>query len=432
MRMFCRSSGPVLAAVACGAGVAPATRGQCVEQWVPQTGAAGLNGEVLAACVWDPPGPTPDLLVFGGWFSAAGGAPAAHVAAWDGGAWSALGSGTSGDVYAVEVYDGEVVAGGHFGSAGGVACANIASWDGAAWRALGAGLVGPPGSSAVSDLAVHDGALIAAGPMDMAGGTPVESIARWDGAAWQALGTGLPGGLWPVVESVGGELIAGSRDAMFSIPGCGDACRAIARWDGLAWRSLGPGLDPAPVLSGGGVETIVSFGGEVVAGGAFDYEAGSWTRVARFDDAVWHPLAPLPPIANFDEATLLHVHRTRLIAVPGSDTLLNVPLASWDGAAWSIVPGDLRGFVFALATYRGELVAAGMLDPATATEHSWARRACVCYPDCDNSGTLTVSDFGCFQTQFVVGHPYADCNADNTLSVADFGCFQTKFVAGCK
>ena len=54
-----------------------------------------------------------------------------------------------------------------------------------------------------------------------------------------------------------------------------------------------------------------------------------------------------------------------------------------------------------------------------------------CYPDCNGSGSLTVADFGCFQTKFVIGDPYADCNGSGTLSVADFGCFQTKFVVGC-
>ena len=54
-----------------------------------------------------------------------------------------------------------------------------------------------------------------------------------------------------------------------------------------------------------------------------------------------------------------------------------------------------------------------------------------CYADCNNSGSLTVADFGCFQTRFVAGDPYADCNNSGNLTVADFGCFQTQFVAGC-
>ncbi len=54
-----------------------------------------------------------------------------------------------------------------------------------------------------------------------------------------------------------------------------------------------------------------------------------------------------------------------------------------------------------------------------------------CYPDCTADGSLTIADFGCFQTKFVAGDPYADCNGVGGLTVADFGCFQTAFVAGC-
>ncbi len=54
-----------------------------------------------------------------------------------------------------------------------------------------------------------------------------------------------------------------------------------------------------------------------------------------------------------------------------------------------------------------------------------------CYPDCNQSGSLTVADFTCFQSRFVAGEPYADCNQSGTLTVADFTCFQNAFVAGC-
>ncbi len=54
-----------------------------------------------------------------------------------------------------------------------------------------------------------------------------------------------------------------------------------------------------------------------------------------------------------------------------------------------------------------------------------------CIADCNADGVQTISDFGCFQTQFVAGNPYADCNLDGQQTIADFGCFQTAFVAGC-
>ncbi len=54
-----------------------------------------------------------------------------------------------------------------------------------------------------------------------------------------------------------------------------------------------------------------------------------------------------------------------------------------------------------------------------------------CYPDCNNSGTLTIADFGCFQAAFAAGNMYADCNNSGTLTIADFGCFQAAFAGGC-
>jgi uncharacterized membrane protein len=81
----------------------------------------------------------------------------------------------------------------------------------------------------------------------------------------------------------------------------------------------------------------------------------------------------------------------------------------------------------------GRTVAGNGTNPAGQPE-AWIAflgAAVGCYPDCNADGALTVSDFGCFQTKFVLADPYADCNADGLLTVADFGCFQTKFVPGC-
>jgi hypothetical protein len=54
-----------------------------------------------------------------------------------------------------------------------------------------------------------------------------------------------------------------------------------------------------------------------------------------------------------------------------------------------------------------------------------------CYADCNNSGTLTIADFGCFQSKFANADMYADCNGSGTLTIADFGCFQSQFASGC-
>jgi hypothetical protein len=83
-------------------------------------------------------------LYAGGLFTTAGGAPANHLAKWDGSAWSALGSGVGGFyltfVYALAVSGTDLYAGGQFINAGGVPANYIAKWDGSTWSALGSGM----------------------------------------------------------------------------------------------------------------------------------------------------------------------------------------------------------------------------------------------------------------------------------------------------
>jgi hypothetical protein len=62
----------------------------------------------------------------------------------------------------------------------------VARWDGASWSSLGSGLDGTVRALAVFD----DGsgaALYATGTFTTAGGVPANNIARWDGASWSAL-----------------------------------------------------------------------------------------------------------------------------------------------------------------------------------------------------------------------------------------------------
>lgn len=135
-------------------------------------------------------------LYAGGSFNHAGGQPAARVARWDGQAWSAVGSGLDGPVYAFAVHDDgrgpALYAGGSFTQAGGLPASGIARWDGASWTGVGGGVTGGP----VYALAVYPEAagevLVAGGAFTGAGGSPVLRLAAWDGAAWQAVGAGVP------------------------------------------------------------------------------------------------------------------------------------------------------------------------------------------------------------------------------------------------
>ncbi|MCB9137053.1 MAG: hypothetical protein H6642_01750 [Caldilineaceae bacterium] len=156
-------------------------------------------------------------LYAGGWFTAAGGMSASHIAKWDGTNWSALGSGMGGaDVYGVKALatdtNGNLYAGGYFYTAGDVDVYHIAKWDGAGWTALGDGADG-----AVMALTTDmSGSLYAAGSFTTVDGVTANRIAKWDGISWAALGAGMNGAV---------SALAAHREVMVS---AADQGRAVA------------------------------------------------------------------------------------------------------------------------------------------------------------------------------------------------------------
>ena len=111
---------------------------QCPEQWLLGNGIPGVNGNVEAVIRWDPDGagPEPEVLVVGGSFTIAGTTTVNRIAVWNGVSWKSLGEGMNSHVYALAVYNGQLIAGGSFSTAGALACNRIARWDGYTWQPL--------------------------------------------------------------------------------------------------------------------------------------------------------------------------------------------------------------------------------------------------------------------------------------------------------
>ena len=102
-------------------------------------------------------------------------------------------------------------------------------------------------SGEVHALIVHNGELVAGGIFSQAGGQPANGIARWNGTSWQPLGTGTTGGVYALV-SYNGDLIAGGR--FYSIGGVNTG--QIARWDGAAWQDMPVWIPPEGEYAGFG------------------------------------------------------------------------------------------------------------------------------------------------------------------------------------
>jgi hypothetical protein len=223
------------------------------------------------------------MLIAGGEFGNAGGVGVNRIASWNGSTWSALGSGVDDYVFAVTPYQGGLIVGGQFSHAGGQPAANIARWNGSTWSALGAGLTGYPFPSAYA-MTVWNGLLVVAGEFDQAGGVAATNIATWNGATWAPMGSGLGGSTlsgyaWVFVYGLGvynGDLIATGdytmADGTVSVNG-------IARWNGSAWSAFGSGLDNYGL-------SMATFGTDLYVGGYF---TGAGERpsasIARWSDA---------------------------------------------------------------------------------------------------------------------------------------------------
>jgi hypothetical protein len=239
---------------------------------------AGTNSYFLALAVFDD-GSGPAL--YAGGYNASGGG--ASLWRWNGSSWTSLSGALSGNyVYALEVFDDgsgpALYAAGGFTNAGGVAVNHIARWDGASWSALGSGL-----GSWVYDLAVFDDgggpALYAAGIFTSAGGVAANRVAKWNGTSWSALGSGMGdygvNALGVFDDGSGAALYAGGS---FSSAG-GSAANRIAKWDGSSWSALGSGLPSyvtalAPFDDGGGPALFV--GGDFCASPGGDSFVAEW------------------------------------------------------------------------------------------------------------------------------------------------------------
>src|SRR5690606_37355971 len=190
--------------------------------------------------------------------------------------WAALGSGVADasnptaelpSVRALRVFGSDLVVGGNFTTAGGQPAQLVARWDGAAWSPLGSGL-GGEGNPSVRALAVHEGALIVGGNFAFAGATGVQNVARWDGAAWSALagsaGEGVSSGV-SSLASFDGDLVVAGRGFAFA---GGVVARSIARWDGDGWGTLSG--QPGTGLPGPGIPAQVNamtlYDGDLVVG----------------------------------------------------------------------------------------------------------------------------------------------------------------------
>ncbi len=321
-------------------------------------------------------------LVVGGDFREAGGMTVNGIAAWDGAAWSTLNEGVNSITTVAKTLDigeGEfLVVGGGFTDASGVRVSGIASWDTGVWSPFADdGL-----NDIVAALAVFDDgsgpALYVGGEFSHAGQTPLNSVARWDGSAWEDLDGGISvefSSSTPMVYAL--EVFDdGSGEALYAtgfFDGAGGvAANSVAKWDGAAWSAVGGGID-------GIGRTLAVFndgtGPALYLGGEFTSAGGQSTScIARWDGQAWsslsggvsHTSTPVGVYALevFEEGDLPRLFVGGSFTSAGGKPI--AALARWDGAAWSAVGQGLAG----ANTFRTAVFGLGTAEaPETPGEH---------------------------------------------------------------
>ena len=311
-------------------------------------------------------------LYLGGSFRSIDGVVCNGIARRGASGWLPLGGGI--DVYPNTSYgpfveavaslpNGDIVVGGSFATAGGVTAPALALWDGSAWSPIGGGLALSFGTPAVAALHVDAiGDLYVAGVFDTAGGVPVESLARWNGSQWSAVGSGLATGsgqvttIRAVTTSPLGDVYVGGQ---FGFGGAGSA--KVAVFSGGAWQPLG-------TLDGEAYDLLLLSNGDLLVAGSFQNVGSTQVgHVARWSNGTWSAVGglggpgPGPGLVR------------RLRELPGGALLaagrieqngIFYRFARWDGAAWTafdpLNPSLLSPSAFDLAVEpSGEVLVAG-------------------------------------------------------------------------
>ncbi|MBI4718508.1 MAG: hypothetical protein HY763_11930 [Planctomycetes bacterium] len=285
-------------------------------------------------------------LYAGGSFEFAGGVRVNHVAKWDGAGWRALGNGTAEHVSDLETFDRPeplLIA------IGGTSLSPrqgwMNTWNGTEWT------LAAMANDYMTSLAVFDDgrgdAVYVGGRFSSVDGVPAKTVARWDGFGWEPVGNPPgPEALTLVVVDVGKgpALYAALWDA------AGDG--RIAAWDGTEWTII------EELGNSGGVSTLIGFndgrGEALYAIGGFSAGDVAWEGIARWDGVAWESLGgglqtlPLDhsdwihfgPAAVFDDGTGPGLYVAGHYYDAGGVPVRH--LARWDGVAWSSPAGGVE------------------------------------------------------------------------------------------
>ncbi|MGB3220234.1 MAG: hypothetical protein WBD79_22790, partial [Anaerolineae bacterium] len=281
-----------------------------------------------------------------------------YVAKWDGSNWSALGSNgagngsLSGSVNVIAISGTDVYVGGSFLNVNNngtslPAADYVAKWNGSAWSALGTGSAGNGSiNGVVSAIAISGTDVYVGGNFynvnNNATSLPeADYVAKWDGTNWSSLGSNgagdgsLNSGVFAIVVS-GTDVYVGGG---FSNGGSAPAADYIGKWNGSAWSALGSN----GVVEGsfnGTARAIAVSGTNVYVGGSFTNVSNNGTvltaadYIAKWDGSNWSALGSGSAGNGSINGTVY------AIAISGTDVYVGGTFADVNNAGTSLPEAD--------------------------------------------------------------------------------------------
>jgi hypothetical protein len=271
------------------------------------------------------------------------------------GVWSAM-AGVTGTVYAIAQHPitKEIYIGGEGLNIGGDDDADyLAKWNGAAWEAVVAGCNG-----SIRDIKfTANGDLYIIGGFTDWGDANGDRIVKWNGSNLSSLSTGLNGLAYALaIDSSDNVYVAGD----FTLAGGVANTKRIAKWNGTAWSALGTGLD------GTGLALAVDLSNSVIVGGDFGDAGGvaDTDYIAKWNDSAWEALGTGLNGVCF---SLVFDKSYNLIAAGSFTSASGITarkIAKWNGQKWEALGNGVNNSVYNMLSTNEYLIISGLFTSA--------------------------------------------------------------------
>ncbi|MEX2589050.1 MAG: T9SS type A sorting domain-containing protein, partial [Chitinophagales bacterium] len=280
---------------------------------------------------------------------------ASGFAAWDNSQWISVDTSIGSWIKAITTFNNEIIIG--ISQTGGATPdKRIQRLDGSQWHSFGSGL---DTNGSVNVLSADNNHLYIGGYFDSIDGNAAQSIAAWDGVAWNNMNGGIENtdtssnsyrAIHCIYVDENGDVYAGGD---FTHAGNAVA-RSIAKWDGSNWHSLS-NSDFKLITS------IEKYNGEIYVAGIIN----TARKIGKWDGNDWE-IITTPHPSHF-KPYYLRTFNGYLFAAENQNFSGSTKVLSWDGNEWSTVgsftlSSNSTGMIFALEVFQNELYVGGRFD----------------------------------------------------------------------